>query len=143
MHRLELAELSVTLSTTRMCLPCMPAAVCVPREVELQRSVLTAQLSAQAASIQQEREALMSQRINTDMLASLSEQVGRLLRGSGALARVYVLFVTTVTGWPVGVLLCPHAGVELGVYAPAHGRRGNAMVQAPRAGGMRGWLCRC
>jgi hypothetical protein len=54
----------------------MLAAVAVCREVELQRSVLTAQLSAQAASIQQEREALMSQRINTDMLASLSEQVG-------------------------------------------------------------------
>ena len=46
------------------------------REIELQHSVLSAQLSAQAAAIQQEREALMSQRVNTDMLASLSEQVG-------------------------------------------------------------------
>lgn len=45
------------------------------KELELQRSVLQAQLSAQAAAIQQEREALMSQRINTDMLTSLSEQV--------------------------------------------------------------------
>jgi hypothetical protein len=67
----------------------------VPREVELQRSVLTAQLSAQSASIQQEREALMSQRINTDMLASLSEQVGWLLRGKWVVvvvdARVCVL----------------------------------------------------
>lgn len=39
--------------------------------------MLSAQLSAQTAAIQQEREALMSQRINSDMLASLSEQVGR------------------------------------------------------------------
>jgi multidrug efflux pump subunit AcrA (membrane-fusion protein) len=53
-------------------LPCC-AVVC--RELELQRSVLSAQLSAQAAAIQQEREALISQRVNTDMLASLSEQV--------------------------------------------------------------------
>lgn len=45
------------------------------RELELQRNVLSAQLSAQAAAIQQERESLMSQRVNTDMLASLSEQV--------------------------------------------------------------------
>jgi hypothetical protein len=51
--------------------PCVPC-----RELELQRGVLTAQLSAQAAAIQQEREALMAQRINTDMLANLSEQVG-------------------------------------------------------------------
>jgi hypothetical protein len=45
------------------------------REVELQRSLLTAQLSAQSAAIQQEREALSTQRLSTDMLASLSEQV--------------------------------------------------------------------
>lgn len=60
------------LSTQSSVLACC-AVVC--RELELQRSVLSAQLSAQAAAIQQEREALMSQRINTDMLASLSEQV--------------------------------------------------------------------
>lgn len=39
--------------------------------------MLSAQLSAQSAAIQQEREALISQRLSTDMLASLSEQVGR------------------------------------------------------------------
>lgn len=48
------------------------------REIDLQHSVLSAQLSAQAAAIKQEREALLNQRINTDMLASLSEQVGRM-----------------------------------------------------------------
>jgi hypothetical protein len=46
--------------------------------------VLSAQLSAQAAAIQQERESLMSQRVNTDMLASLSEQV----RGAGMSVQV-------------------------------------------------------
>lgn len=34
-----------------------------------------AQLQAQAAAIAQEREALSMQRVNTDVLASLSEQV--------------------------------------------------------------------
>jgi hypothetical protein len=37
-----------------------------------------AQLQAQAAAISQEREALSMQRINTDVLANLSEQVGSL-----------------------------------------------------------------
>jgi hypothetical protein len=49
---------------------------CCCREIDLQHSVLSAQLSAQSAAIKQEREALLNQRINTDMLASLSEQVG-------------------------------------------------------------------
>jgi hypothetical protein len=57
--------------------PVLPCRAVVCRELELQRSVLSAQLSAQAAAIQQEREALISQRINTDMLASLLEQVSQ------------------------------------------------------------------
>jgi hypothetical protein len=41
----------------------------------LEKDVVMAQLQAQAAAIAQEREALSMQRINTDVLASLSEQV--------------------------------------------------------------------
>lgn len=63
------------------------------RELDLQRNVLSAQLSAQAAAIQQERESLMCQRVNTDMLASLSEQV----RGDGVTVQVVALSV--VRSW--------------------------------------------
>ncbi len=58
-------------------LPVFLFAVCL-RELDLQHSVLSAQLAAQAAAIKQEREALLNQRINTDMLANLSEQVRSL-----------------------------------------------------------------
>lgn len=75
---------------------CVYALALLPREFEVQRSVLQAQLSAQAAAIQQEREALLSQRISTDMLTSLSEQVG-LLRGSGWRKHLNFKFVTLKT----------------------------------------------
>jgi hypothetical protein len=50
---------------------------CCCRTAALEKDVVMAQLQAQAAAIAQEREALSVQRINTDVLASLSEQVGR------------------------------------------------------------------
>jgi hypothetical protein len=62
---------------------CVRAPPC--REVELQRSLLTAQLAAQSAALQQERELLASQRLNSDMLVSLSEQVGPRALSCGAL----------------------------------------------------------
>jgi hypothetical protein len=46
----------------------------------LEKDVVVAQLQAQAAAIAQEREALSMQRINTDVLANLSEQVGHCVQ---------------------------------------------------------------
>jgi len=69
--------LTPTMNKSMRCWNLRAVSVCraAAREIELQHSVLSAQLAAQSAAIQQEREALISQRINTDMLADLSEQV--------------------------------------------------------------------
>lgn len=55
----------------------------------LEKDVVVAQLQAQAAAIAQEREALTAQRINTDVLANLSEQVG--MQSAGIDSCMYVL----------------------------------------------------
>jgi hypothetical protein len=56
----------------------MKCSCCCCSTGALEKDVVMAQLQAQAAAISQEREALSMQRINTDVLANLSEQVGPL-----------------------------------------------------------------
>jgi len=68
----------------------------VAREATLQRDVMTAQLQAQASAVAQEREALAQQRLNTDMLTSLSEQVG----GWGYLSLLRGRRPAALTCWP-------------------------------------------
>lgn len=59
----------------RQHLQCSNSVVLNCRAACLERDVACAQLKAQVAAVAQEREALAAQRINADVLATLSEQV--------------------------------------------------------------------